>query len=1362
MAGEDAIKYSDIIKPDGSITNLISQLRELNATYADVVRTIQAGAQQVARSIDSATGATSKGRAAIDASALAADRLERAYKDMAVAMSSTGNTIQQLRTLTATMNKQHSDQAKYLQTASTSYDRYKADLKEATALYKSLTEAERADSQMGQELLNTILSLTSQIQALDKSMKPHLQTLTETQKAQERLNFLMSAEGQQLLSLRERISQVTAEHRRESAEKRALVEEQRKLTRARSEENIQLASLKQQTSEANRIAKLTAQLNNSAIGSYNRLAAQYELNKIELNAMSAEQRNATATGRALEEETRNIYARMIQLQEATGRYNLSVGNYSKAFDGLGFSVAQVVRELPALTVGWNTFFLGISNNIPMLVDQINLVRAQNAAIREQNKVLAANGMAQQSYISVGRRLLRSLLSWNTILVVALTLLSTFGKEIINFVKDLFSAEKGIMSFSKALKNIVAEVKDTNDSFGENMVLLKNLEYEYSKLTTTAQKTKFIEDAADEFDRLGLSIQSVSDAEKLFAEGTNDVVAALQQRAWNAAAQNLAAQKFEEALQHRVEAMRIEEDSEYRLPVAIISRDKEQAHTKAFNEMYRRVQTGEVEAGSELYKRQLEALTARYEAFYNVMSRNAQAAAEYEKAMRAEEEAMQYFNAGPGADFSNRDSERGGSSSRTLIDFVNRGRDPWEYIQNMRIAVTSKNEESLTAIINNEYDKRVKAARDAYNNELMELQKYADKNKRILTDDIDMFRPLTDDELNTLDTLKKRLDSLEKGSAEYVKAEKEYIKAYNTIYDAALREDKGVYRTLTEEEESALRDAQDIINEAIINGQRQLTEELEDIERERSIRLMEIRKANLQNQLSQLKEGSRDAAAVQKQIVDIDTGISLLENSALAPELQVDSNAIKRSADIQKFQIDKASAISELTDTEEQINALLELAIEGTQEELALQETLSELQMQIALWNNMPLPGMTTVNPEYIKNAFARGQRLRRGRYESGMFNAEQSDAAALFNIRGATSRQQSVFDLEQLGNSLLFQLQQAALGQIELSDAQWQELASQFDVLRERQKFETGFRGAMGSIAEHGWGGSILDFMGFNEDSINAFSNATDIVISNLQDIIATYVEVAEAAVAAAEERVEAAQSAYDTEVEARNNGYANNVATMKAELQAEQRNLAQKEQLLAEAQRMQEIANTAIQTSSLITATAQLLSVYSSIPFVGQALAAVAIAALWSTFAAAKIKAAQVTRQSDTYGEGGLEILQGGSHASGNDIPLGTVNHRGKEMRAEGGEALAIINKRRTAQYRRMLPSIIGSLNDGTFTEKYAQVFKQGSDMSVLIKEEHNADLSRIEKGIKALVDRDEKIYTLPDGRVIIESKNVKRIIKN
>ena len=51
---------------------------------------------------------------------------------------------------------------------------------------------------------------------------------------------------------------------------------------------------------------------------------------------------------------------------------------------------------------------------------------------------------------------------------------------------------------------------------------------------------------------------------------------------------------------------------------------------------------------------------------------------------------------------------------------------------------------------------------------------------------------------------------------------------------------------------------------------------------------------------------------------------------------------------------------------------------------------------------------------------------------------------------------------------------------------------------------------------------------------------------------------------------------------------------------------------------------------------------------------------------------------------------------------------------------------------------------------------------MSILIKEEHNADLSRIEKGIKALVDRDEKIYTLPDGRVIIESKNVKRIIKS
>ena len=202
---------------------------------------------------------------------------------------------------------------------------------------------------------------------------------------------------------------------------------------------------------------------------------------------------------------------------------------------------------------------------------------------------------------------------------------------------------------------------------------------------------------------------------------------------------------------------------------------------------------------------------------------------------------------------------------------------------------------------------------------------------------------------------------------------------------------------------------------------------------------------------------------------------------------------------------------------------------------------------------------------------------------------------------------------------------------------------------------------------------------------------------------------------------------------------------------------------MLEAAQKRQESLNTIIQASSLVTASANLWSAFSSIPFVGPALAIAAIATMWTSFAAAKIKAAQVTSQSEEYGEGGLEFLDGGSHASGNDIDLKTKNKRGKHMRAEGGEALAIINKRKTRKYRKLLPGVIDSLNRGTFEDKYLNAFGNSEKLNVSFNSNGGIDLSKIESDVQSIRKQNEtKYYTLPNGTIVMHRKNVKRIIKN
>ena len=122
----------------------------------------------------------------------------------------------------------------------------------------------------------------------------------------------------------------------------------RDLAFAESENAKRLAELKQAQKEANEINKLTTRLNQSAEGSYNKLSAQYSLNKIYLNNMTVEEREATEEGRKLVAETNAIYQEMKRLQEATGKTSLNVGNYEGATVKLTSQIRQMTEALAVM------------------------------------------------------------------------------------------------------------------------------------------------------------------------------------------------------------------------------------------------------------------------------------------------------------------------------------------------------------------------------------------------------------------------------------------------------------------------------------------------------------------------------------------------------------------------------------------------------------------------------------------------------------------------------------------------------------------------------------------------------------------------------------------------------------------------------------------------------------------------------------------------------------------------------------------------------------------------------------------------------------------------------------------------------
>lgn len=273
-----------------------------------------------------------------------------------------------------------------------------------------------------------------------------------------------------------------------------------------------------------------------------------------------------------------------------------------------------------------------------------------------------------------------------------------------------------------------------------------------------------------------------------------------------------------------------------------------------------------------------------------------------------------------------------------------------------------------------------------------------------------------------------------------------------------------------------------------------------------------------------------------------------------------------------------------------------------------------------------------------------------------------------------------------------------------------------------------------------------------------AVQQAASYVMEQFQTIAQARVDLANTMVEQSQRELDATKSTLDQEIEARNNGYANNVALAQQEYLEKQRI---NEQALAEQQaavEAQERLNTVQQVVSLITASANIFSSLSSIPLgVGIPIAIGLIATMFGAFAAAKVQASQLAAQ--TYGEGGTELLSGGSHQSGRDIPLGTMPD-GRERRAEGGEYLAVINKRSSRRYGSVIPAVIDALNAGVFEQKYGNAFR--GDAGIVVNVDGSTDaIERFHDDMKKAMGRKTETR-LADGTRVITYGHTRKIIRS
>lgn len=183
------------------------------------------------------------------------------------------------------------------------------------------------------------------------------------------------------------------------------------------------------------------------------------------------------------------------------------------------SIQQIGRELPSLAVGWSTFFLAISNNLPILADEIKRARIQFEALKKSG----------QAATPVWKQVVSSIVSWQTALTVGITLLTLYGDKLVKWISSLGKAEKAIKDLYTAQRDLYNVTSTGIEQSSKEITKLNSL---YKIATDVTKSTKERNNAVKELKRSypehlkNLSDESIKNGEvsKSIKEQTNQIIA----------------------------------------------------------------------------------------------------------------------------------------------------------------------------------------------------------------------------------------------------------------------------------------------------------------------------------------------------------------------------------------------------------------------------------------------------------------------------------------------------------------------------------------------------------------------------------------------------------------------------------------------------------------------------------------------------------------------------------------------------------------------------------------------------------------------------------------------------------------------
>lgn len=1093
-----------------------------------------------------------------------------------------------------------------------------------------------------------------------------------------------------------------------------LVAEYRDVTSASWKATQAFAEATAAKKESAQVDKLITQINTSAEGSYNRLSAQYRLNKIRLNEMSAAEREGTEEGRALERETAAIYEEMKRLQEATGKHTLNVGNYADAAKGLRQELMSLTQQMAYLkTIGqenseeYKNMAVRAGQLKDAMMDAQQEVKAMSSDTRALDAVAGAASATQGGMAALtGVIGLMGATSED-----ASKAQKTLGSAIavvsgLTAVQNALQKESNLMSGIGRIQKL-AEAKATDvmtKAQGKNVIA--------TKAATVAQRVLNAVAKANPYVLLAMALVTVVGALAAFALGTNR--AAKEQKKQN----EITAVELEylDALAEKLTRVNDERIRGYEDELAVAqARGASLEETRAIED---KIYNERVARHNELMKLYADEVTqeqwnqrvldGRIRQLADLKERQASGikAVRIDVDLDGKLERMQIADA---IDVIQAQIDNYGkkveiaTTLRTDTAALQRERTVQNEQRKKENQQVRKAEEDATRASE---DAQMALIQNAYEREKAELKSQAQRR---------------------MQDLQKRLTTEKNLTRKARKAIVDEIKSINEKYyvDLHALQEKYIAKGVQAERES-----EDLRISLMEEG----------AEKQRLI-LYTTYKRQIEDLTTELR-ANKDLT--DKQVAEITEQIELLgekyKQELANLEGQILTDSLNTQIAVNEQRLD---AVEE--GSQEEYNLQMELLAQRRAAELAANAQLAaDMRMDEA-----------DINAKWDAIVLKKEAELIKKRADVLLAGKQEMDASE-FALLDRNERQKTQFALQQERERIakVLELDTAAGGKLTMQ--QRQTLQNTLDAIdKEAQQLPYN------NLYE-------LLGIGLNSQQQDALNTAIDSIIDSIDSVIESWDKAADAALTAADKQVDAAQRALDAQIEARNAGYANDVATAQKELElaktTQQKALDEKRK----AQQAQIALDTAMQATSLITASANIWKALSGVPVVGPALAVAAIGTMWASFAYSKIKAVEVTRQ-EQYGQGTVEMLQGGSHASGNDIDLGRKSD-GTRRRAEGGEFMAIVNRRNSRRYRKEFPEVIKSFNDGTFHDKYQRTDRYQrasaimSGLAIDLAGVGSTDISSLERDVAAIRRNAEEMrYVDADGNTIIKYKNLTRkIIKN